>query len=154
MMIRRVAVLVGFACLCAGAFASEFPDWTPPKTTVAKELIEVGQFLLEHGMADPRGGNFAIAKVKLNTAWTTNTHLSDTIGWVKEVEGKKYIVDLVGQRLPVDSIVRELSIQDAVDKALELNAKGFAYANSYSSLLGSTPDTIQGRRPYVRPVPI
>jgi len=30
--------------------------WTPWKTIVAKDLVEVGKFLLEHGMADPRGG--------------------------------------------------------------------------------------------------
>jgi len=142
---RFVLALLGCTAFgCALGF-DKIGDWTPPKTTVAKELVEVGKFLLEHGMADPRGGKFAI--VKIGSRSTANSYTYEALGWVKEVGGQKVLVDMAGLLQPVESVVRELSVSEAAKRAIDIweSSAGLRVSNNQVSSEHSAEQSSEDR---------
>lgn len=86
-------------------------DWTPPETAIRQTTVNLGKFLLKHGMGDPRGGQFGVAKV---VAWQNrglqgfpDYRLSykqvDKFGWQNESGGKRSFVGIGGLVYPSGS---------------------------------------------------
>jgi len=122
------SVILGIGCIALSpAKAKKVPDWTPPKTTVAKELVETGQFLLKHGFGDPRGGKLGIAKVSMSGSWSQQAEDVTVLGWIKDEGAKKTIVDMAGITFPVKSVVELVKTEDAVNSALKLEESGKAH---------------------------
>ncbi len=114
---------VGFIAM-SHARVKKVPDWTPPKTTVAKELVDTGQFLLKHGFGDPRGGKLGLATVSLSGSWSQQAQDVQVLGWIKDDGTKKTIVDMAGITFPVKSVVELFKTEDAVNNALKLEESG------------------------------
>jgi len=128
---RNLSVgMLGIAAVCSGCMASSqscvesVPEWNPPKTVVAKEIVDAGRFLLKHGLGDPRGGKLGIAKVRMSGSWSQEAYDAKVLGWIKEEGGKKAVVDLTGIAYPVVAVVKEIKAEDAVEEALKHEAKG------------------------------
>lgn len=114
---------IGFIAL-SHAKAKGVPDWTPPKTTVAKELVETGRFLLNHGFGDPRGGKLGIASVRMSGSWSEKANDVRLLGWIKDDGGKKVLIDMAGITYPAQSVIEEFKTEDAVENALKLLEDG------------------------------
>lgn len=85
--------------------------WTPPATTVSKEIVDRTAFLLQHGMGDPRGGQYRSAMVYVGSLWGQDDKPSEIHGWVlpKKGDGPAWIV------APTGLIYRVESVGDPVD---------------------------------------
>ena len=60
--------------------------WTPPKSNFPPEFVENTQFLLAHGLGDPRGGKFVSAKVIIASSWDGGGE-AEILGWLIPKEG-------------------------------------------------------------------
>lgn len=121
-----VALLVSLACCVAfGSDAPTAQDWTPPKTTVAKELVEVGQFLLKHGMADPRGGKLVIQRFSLPVDRSGKQQEYCSLGWLVEESGRKMIVNIRGIPSPAQGVFTAVNVKEAVDAAVIVYKPGW-----------------------------
>lgn len=131
MMFRCATFSLSLAlCLSASIAPSQVKPWTPPKTTIAKELVEVGQFLLEHGMADPRGGKFAIEWRTFKAQPGGKDVEYCLLGWLVDRGGDKTIVDLRGFEGKVQGRLEPFQVHAAVDKALAISDQGTGYNTS------------------------
>jgi len=95
----------------------EFPaakPWTPPATSVPKEIVDRAAFLLAHGMGDPRGGEYRTAKVEIGSLWPSDGKPVEVHGWTFPAKGSTpaRIVTLDGLTWTPVSIGEKVSIAD------------------------------------------
>jgi hypothetical protein len=88
--------------------------WTPPRTTVAPEVVETAAFLLSHGMGDPRGGTFRKATAVVGSVWGRDEKPVEVHGWVHPPMGTRpaRIVTFDGLVRDVVSIGEEADVAD------------------------------------------
>ncbi len=120
-----VLTLLGCAALCSAFGPDKVPEWVPPKTTVAKELVEMGKFLLEHGMADPRGGKLVVQRFSLPVDRSGRLQAYYSLGWLVEESGRKMIVNIRGIPSPAQGVLAAVSVKDAVDAAVSVYKPGW-----------------------------
>ncbi len=103
-------------------------DWTPPETAIRQSTVNLGKFLLEHGMADPRGGQFGVVKVVRRSRIETGEfkgflynglHDVNRFGWLVDKADRKRFIGVDGLEYPVrDFEPKDLAI--AIDRALQM----------------------------------
>lgn len=131
MALRTIIFAAGFVfCLaCAGTSPNQGNgEWTPPATAIRQSTVNLGQFLLKHGMGDPRGGQFGVAKVTIRSRIETGefkgflySGLHDILrfGWLVDKAERKRFIGVDGLEYPV----REFEPKDlvaAIDRALQV----------------------------------
>lgn len=131
---RVLAILPTLGLACFG-FAGQTP-WTPPKTSLPEEIVETTQFLLKHGLGDPRGGEYRVVKIE----GESGPYPSEIHGWVlPERSGHpRRVVTLNGMTYPV----REVGGPADLDKDLANPSHFFfGFTNSrlqpFSGLIGA-----------------
>lgn len=104
-----VFVVLGFATLGFG----QGTPWTPPKTSLPNEFVRAVQFLHEHGLGDPRGGEYRKVKVPLGRLTDSkDASYNEIRGWVlpaKKGEPRR-VVSLSGLIIPVKEVGEKADI--------------------------------------------
>lgn len=111
-----------FLCaLCTTLIGCTSQDWVPPKTVVAQELLDATQFLLAHGMDDPRGGEYRSATIFVRDDWRAEQQKVEIHGWVKPSgmvvwwDGLAYRAESIGQ--PAD-LATDIEARSEQSKAI------------------------------------
>lgn len=85
--------------------------WTPPQTAISADFIEATRFLLQHGLADPRGGEYREATIVIRDTWQAKAQSVTIHGWVfpdghvVTWDGLSYETESVGPRLELEKDV-------------------------------------------------
>lgn len=56
--------------------------WTPPVTKLPPTWIDAANFMLAHGMGDPRGGEYRKATVQVGQVWNGDAGIQTIHGWI------------------------------------------------------------------------
>ncbi len=81
----KVALAGGGVVLVSGlafSFYRRGHEWTPPKTSIPENYVKTTQALLNHGLNDPRGGEFHKVTIVVGNAAWSQVGEREAYGWV------------------------------------------------------------------------
>lgn len=81
-------------------------SWSPPKTKLPREFVDSIQFVIRHGFANPHGGVYSSAEVRLPDSWGS-AKPAVVYGWVfpKKTGQPQEIVAFNGLRYPIEKLI-------------------------------------------------
>lgn len=106
---RRVLALLPALGFATFGFAGQ-AAWNPPKTSLTPEIVEGTQFLLRHGLGDPRGGEYRSVKL----AGESSPFVTEVRGWVlpEQAGQPRQVVTLNGMVYPVQEIGAPADVEE------------------------------------------
>lgn len=120
-----LSILTPVIATCFGCHAQNAPitaesdpavaPWTPASTTIDPDFVNAVKFLHEHGLGDPRGGDYCRAQVRVGNIWSGGGPPVETKGWLLKDgkfvawNGLVYRPDKVVAKLDLDKDLRPAS---------------------------------------------